>query len=121
MLATQGAVRVGVEPTNLLGLTVFGTAPVASRVASPERKVWDSNPPRRVACTPLPTVPLDQPVTFHESGWRDLNPRPCGPEPHALTKLRHNPLVGTAGFEPAAPGPPDRCADLAAPHPDAYP
>ncbi len=27
------------------------------------------------------------------SGWRDLNPRPLGPEPSALAGLRHTPIA----------------------------
>jgi hypothetical protein len=53
------------------------------------------------------------------SGWPDSNRRPRGPEPRALTKLRHNP-VGMAGVEPAASEPPARRA-TAAPHPGTYP
>jgi hypothetical protein len=90
-------------------------------------------------CTPLPTVPLDQPDTLlvrrerdsnpqHLAVLRDFEPRSsscrtlsmvglAGFEPAASrsrtecsTKLSHNPLVGTAGFEPAAARPPAACS-----------
>ena len=56
-----------------------------------------------------------------EVGLAGFEPTASRPRTERSTKLSHNPLVGTAGFEPTTPDPPDRCADQAAPRPDAYP
>jgi hypothetical protein len=74
------------------------------------RRVEESNPrvsPRPGVQDQLPTTGRHPPL----SGWPDSNRRPPRPERGALTCLRYNPLVGTAGLEPTASGPPDQRAN----------
>ncbi len=39
------------------------------------------------------------PSLIKESGQRDLNPRPTGPKPAALAKLRYAPIVRTSNYK----------------------
>lgn len=70
----------------------------SAELPAPERKVKESNPralPRPGFQDQLPTAGRHLPW----SGWPDSNRRPLRTERSALTKLRHNPLVGDGPVE----------------------
>lgn len=75
--------------------------------------------PSIYACTPGASLGqskacLDDTALTPESGWRDLNTRPLGPKPSALSKLSYIPLVGLGSLDLPTSCPPDTRASICA-------
>ncbi len=86
---------------------IFGSA-VAARL-SPSRARW--GPTARAYSSP--STPLGGEGSIVKSGRADLNRRPHGPEPCALSGLSYAPTpVGAAGLEPATNGLKGRCSSI---------